>query len=133
MASQGHVEASGFSLPIADWPEAAGATVWATYDPEGLLRLPQAAIVRLPDREPVDTALLLRERQAPEAFGSTALETTLEAPLAHVEAHAEHWQALDGFRRYLDSLEREIDRQEQLRLKPPKPRPFWMRLTGSGR
>ncbi|MEB3259324.1 MAG: hypothetical protein VKP63_01705 [Cyanobacteriota bacterium] len=129
MASQGHVEACGFSLAIANWPEAAGATVWATFDPEGLLRLPQTSPVQLPPREPLNTMVVVRERE-PEAL----LPPELEAPMVHQGVQAEHWQALDGFRRYLDSLERELDRHEQIqRRPPPPPRSLWARLLGPGR
>jgi hypothetical protein len=133
MASQGHVDACGFSLAIADWPEAAGATVWATYDPEGLLRLPQTSPVQLPPREPLNTTVVVREPE-PEA----CLPSVLEAPRVHHESQAEHWQALDGFRRYLDSLERELDRQEHIQRQPPpqqprRPRSLWARLLGSSR
>jgi hypothetical protein len=128
MANQGHVEACGFSLAIAEWPEAAGASVWATFDAEGLLRLPQASPVQLPPREILEATVLVRERE-PDAFAASPLGVSL----APTERQAEHWQALDGFRRYLDSLEGELDRQEQIRLRPPRPRSLWGRLLGSNR
>ncbi len=114
MASQGHVDACGFSLAVADWPEAAGATVWATFDPEGLLRLPQASPVRLPTREPLNATVVVRKRE-PEAL----LPSAAEAPAVHRESQGEHWQALDGFRHFLDSLEKELDRHEQIQRRPP--------------
>ncbi|MEB3156540.1 MAG: hypothetical protein VKO26_03795, partial [Cyanobacteriota bacterium] len=69
MAGEGHVEACGFQLAIADWPEAAGGTVWATFDAEGLLRLPQIAPVQLPPVERPQPPSLLPERE-PLAFSS---------------------------------------------------------------
>ncbi|MFM1798972.1 MAG: hypothetical protein RLZZ117_1250 [Cyanobacteriota bacterium] len=140
MALQGHSETCGFHLAVADWPEAAGATIWASFDSEGLLRLPQSSPVQLPPREPQPTSLQVwqpePEASPPDASSSLLTEpfTGLEEePTAQPVENSEHWQALDGFRRYLDSLERELDRQDQLRFRPPRPSSLWARLLGSRR
>lgn len=128
MASQGHSEICGFRLALTDWPEAAGAIVWATYDPEGLLRLPQASPVQLPPREPLASPLLLRERE-PEAVTPSVHEEPMAQPLGN----GEQWQAVDAFRSYLDRLERDLDQHEQLQLRASRPRSLWARLLGSSR
>jgi hypothetical protein len=133
MASQGHSDTCGFSLSLSDWPEAAGSTLWVTYDPEGLLRLPPAGSVRLPPRDPpaeedkasstlvCDPAEELTSRSGPEELSWQSGVTS------------EHWQALDAFRRYLDGLEQELDRHDAIQLRPSRPKGFWARLRGTSR
>jgi hypothetical protein len=132
MASQGHPEACGFSLALSDWPEAAGSTLWVTYDEEGLLRLPQAAPVQLPVREGPSpesrAAAELVQDPSPEGLSLPGPEDLSW----HQGASAEHWQALDGFRRYLDGLEKELDRHDALQLRPPRSKGFWARWLGTG-
>jgi hypothetical protein len=134
MASLGHSETCGFSLALADCPEASGSTLWVTYDPEGLLRLPQAMPVQLPSpqaapSEEISSTVLLPPEPIQEVVPHGAPED-LSWPRG---ATAEHWQALDGFRRYLDGLEQELDRHDAIHLRlPPRPKGFWARLTGSG-
>ncbi|MEB3317347.1 MAG: hypothetical protein VKO39_04325 [Cyanobacteriota bacterium] len=127
MAHQGHSDICGFGLAVSDWPEAAGSTLWATYDAEGVLRLPQAAPVNLPPLAETPATLAVREEQRPAIPHSAAPEELL----AHPAGNAEHWQALDSFRRYLDGLERELDRHDEMRLRPSKPKGLWARLLGS--
>lgn len=127
MASQGHSESCGFSLPISEWPGAAGARIWASFDPQGLLRLPQAAPIELPPRtDSVESSLVAGGQQA----GLHGLE---EEPAAgHPTTVQNHWHALETFQRYLDGLEEHLDRQEQIRSKPSMGKRIWSRLLGSG-
>jgi hypothetical protein len=133
MASQGHSETCGFSLAVSDWPEAAGSALWATYDPEGILRLPQATSVELP---PLD--LPPREDQASSALVGDPVQEMV-SPSSPRELSwssgvtSEHWQALDAFRRYLDGLEQELDRHDAIQLRPPRPKRLWARWRGSPR
>ncbi|MFN9546343.1 MAG: hypothetical protein ACK6AD_04620 [Cyanobacteriota bacterium] len=127
MAHQGHIDTCGFSLALADWPEAAGATVWATFDAEGVLRLPQVTPVVLPPQADTSTTALVRDGQ--QDFDPRPGQETLLSPRAD---HREHWQALDSFRRYLDGLEQELDRHDQIQTKPPRQKGRWARFLGSG-
>jgi hypothetical protein len=121
MAEQGHSEWSGFSLPLNEWPEAAGHQVWASFDEAGELRLPQPTLVELPRLRQFhqDQAL-----QFPPRVGATA-PAQASAPLAApVQAAAPlvadpggvdlqaHWQALEHFRQLLDRLEAEVQEGE---------------------
>jgi hypothetical protein len=129
MANQGHQDTCGFSLALADWPEAAGATLWVTYDPEGVLRLPQAAPVHVPPRAPgPEATVLVRDGQE-----EIIPQPDLEEPVLHRGANREHWQALESFQRYLDGLERELDRHEGIQLRPQRQKGIWARLLGSDR
>lgn len=128
MGTQGHNESSGFSLAVSDWPEAAGCRLWASFDPEGVLRLPQATTIELPpEPENATSLLVIEERQ--EASSQLA-----GAELAASPANQQHhWQALEIFRQYLDGLERELDRHDQIQLKPSPRKGPWSRLFRSGR
>ena len=128
MANQGHPETCGFSLSLADWPEAAGAMLWVTYDQEGVLRLPQAAPVQVPPRSTSAATLIIREAEE-----NILSQPDLEEPAPHRGANPEHWQALESFRRYLDGLEGELDRHENLQLRPQRQKGLWARLLGSNR
>ena len=131
MANQGHPEACGFSLALSEWPEAAGSTLCVTYDAEGILRLPQVTTVQIPPREGAS-----EEISAPAELVRDLSQEILSSPgpedvAWQRGATAEHWQALEAFRRYLDGLEKELDRHDALQLRPPRSKGFWARLMGS--
>jgi hypothetical protein len=127
MASQGHSESCGFSLPISEWPGAAGAQIWASFDPQGLLRLPQATPIELPPRtDGITSSLVAGGQQA----GINGLEE--EPTTVHPTTVQHNWQALESFQRYFDGLEELLDRQEQIRLRPSMRKRIWSRLLGSG-
>jgi hypothetical protein len=128
MANQGHPETCGFSLALADCPEAAGAMLWVTYDQEGVLRLPQAAPVQIPQGSDSPATLMVRDRQ-----DKLLPPPCPEEPIPHRGANSEQWQALESFRRYLDGLEGELDRHERLQLRPQRQKGLWARLMGSDR
>lgn len=127
MAAQGHVEDCGFSLPLQEWPEAAGRSVWASFDEAGTLRLPQAAPLRL--------ALAVASEPGPPAEAAvltpTALPTVVDSPaLAELPVEFQaHWQALEDFRCLIDGLELQVQQAEQaaysasLPPSPPSPPP----------
>lgn len=131
MAAQGHVEDCGFSLPVHEWPEAAGRSIWASFDEAGGLRLPQPASLRLPAA--VEPPVLMSESQ-PEALAAlsqTALPTVVDTPsLAELPVEFQaHWQALEDFRSLIDRLELQVQQAEQaaysasLPPSPPSPPP----------
>lgn len=124
MAAQGHVEDCGFSLPLYEWPEAAGRVVVASFDGAGELHLPQPAPLRLPALE-VEAAGVSSAVAPPPV----ALPTVVEAPaLAELPAEFQaHWQALEDFRALIDGLERQVQQAEQVAytesLPPSSPTP----------
>lgn len=116
MAAQGHVEDCGYSLPLHDWPEAAGRSVWASFDEAGELRLPQPAPLRLP----------LAEGEVAVALTPAALPAVVETPaLAELPVEFQaHWQALEDFRGLIDRLELQVQQAEQAAYSeslPPSP------------
>jgi hypothetical protein len=121
MAAQGHVEDCGFSLPLYEWPEAAGRGVGASFDEAGALRLPQPSPVRLPA---LDGEAAVVSAVAPHPV---ALPTVVEAPPGLAELPVEfqaHWQALEDFRALIDGLERQVQQAEQAAYSeslPPSP------------
>lgn len=48
MSMQGHDSECGFTVPIADWPEAAAKQIFISFDEQGELRLPPLRTFRLP-------------------------------------------------------------------------------------
>lgn len=132
MASRGHPEACGFSLALSDWPEAAGSILWVSYDAEGFLRLPQVRPVHLPAREGPSV-----ESGAPTELVQDPATEALSLPGQEglswkSGGTSEHWLALESFRRYLDGVERELDRRDALKLRSTRSKGFWARFLGSG-
>lgn len=142
MAAQGHVEDCGFSLPVHAWPEAAGRSVWASFDEAGGLRLPQPAPLRLAAAFDASEPAVppLPDSQAPVADGQpaeaaaltpVALPTVVDSPsLAELPLEFQaHWQALEDFRSLIDRLEVQVQQAEQaaysasLPPSPPAPPP----------
>lgn len=133
MGAQGHVEDCGFSLPVLAWPEAAGRTVWASFDEAGELRLPQAAPLRLPVLEanaPVSALALASpqhlegESSATAALEAHPLRVVVDNPaLAELPVEFQaHWQALEDFRGLIDRLELQVQQAEQAAYsEPPLP------------
>ncbi|MFM7265479.1 MAG: hypothetical protein ACKOZW_07795 [Cyanobium sp.] len=122
MAAQGHVEDCGFSLPVHEWPEAAGRSVWASFDEAGALRLPQAAPLRLAASLELETAPLAEAA----ALSQAALPTVVDNPaLAELPVEFQaHWQALEDFRALIDGLELQVQQAEQVAYStslPPSP------------
>ena len=128
MGNQGHDEICGFSLAVSDWPEAAGCRLWASFDPEGVLRLPQPTPVELPPEAESETSLTVMEEKQ-EATSQLGVSVYPASP----PNQQNHWQDLDIFRQYLDGLERELDRYDQIQLKPSHRKGPWSRLFRSGR
>lgn len=133
MGAQGHAEDCGFSLPVFAWPEAAGRSVWASFDEAGELRLPQAAPLRLPvlQAEAKVAALSLAPQQslegghaAPAPLGAAPLRVVVDNPaLAELPVEFQaHWQALEDFRELIDRLEVQVQQAEQATYsEPPLP------------
>lgn len=130
MVNQGHRDICGFSLALSDWPEAAGSQVWVTFDRSGVLRLPQARLVELPPLSDSMPVLLVHDQPS-----SVAIEPKAGELVPYSDDASEHWQALDSFRRYLDGLEQELDRHDQIQLRPRRQnqKGLWARLLGPGR
>ena len=130
MASQGHIDACGFSLAVADWPEAAGCHLRATFDSQGVLRLPQATIVELPPlaTEASTSLLVVPGHQPADPIQAGPTEQALQPTSSQ-----DHWQALESFRSYLDGLEEQLDRRDQIQLRPSRHKGLWARLLRSGR
>lgn len=136
MADQGHSEWSGFALPLSEWPEAAGSRIWASFDEQGNLRLPQPTAVELPRLQPLPQPRSLQPPSgqplsaavtstATTSSATTATHLIPSAPVVRaaplvadpggVDLH-DHWQALEEFRQLLDRLEAEVQQGERASL-----------------
>lgn len=127
MGTQGHDETCGFSLAVSDWPEAAGCLLWASFDPEGVLRLPQPTPVELPPE--AESSIPLPDIEEQQETSSQLGGGYAASPINQQN----HWKDLDIFRQYLDGLERELDRYDQIQLKPSHSKRPWSRLFRPGR
>jgi hypothetical protein len=133
MGAQGHVEDCGFSLPVVAWSEAAGRSVWASFDEAGELRLPQAAPLHLPLVEaeaPVSALPMAPQWQLEGGASATApheagpLRVVVDNPaLAELPVEFQaHWQALEDFRELIDRLDLQVQQAEQAAYtEPPLP------------
>lgn len=121
MTNHGHPDRCGFALALADWPEAAGREIRASFDRVGELLLPQVGRVVLPLPKSERSALSL------EASSSAGLASTriLSAPTATTQESVlplaptnydlqEHWRALEEFRLLIDRIEAEVQQAEKV-------------------
>lgn len=131
---------SGFAVDPLTLPDHwAGLEVWCSFDRDNQFRLPQQEPLVLPSRA-VSTSgggpqpELLQPVQGVMAV--TSYQTMLqEAP----EDLRPHWQTLESFRAYLDNVEQQLAKAQQLQvpalaLKSQNPtsgrRRWWARLQG---
>jgi len=126
MGSLGMPDRSGFQLNLRSLPAAwSGMKLWCSFDREGLFRLPQADAVVVPA---VAGGQELVARTTP-----SYRDQILQAP-SDLQSH---WQALEGFRSFLDGLEEELNRREGIRAHQAQRKPVlasWMgRLLGHRR
>jgi len=132
----------GFVLNTGNLPQSwAGLDVWFSFDREGQFRLPQQSPIVLPSREgSINVGALQAELSGP-------LPSELAIPSNYQPMHQaapedlrQHWQALEAFRSYLDSIENELAREQKrrdlakLNQKPSvAPRRRWWKLLPGGR
>jgi hypothetical protein len=136
MQAMGLPERCGFSIDPSALPTGwEGLEVWCSFDEQGQFRLPQLETVMLP--------------AAPTLAGAGVSPVQTQAPLEVVPSTGRigafatvpedlrpHWQALENFRVYLDTMERELDardQQQQLRTKAGPWPSWWLRLIGASR
>jgi hypothetical protein len=138
MAAQGFPEHCGFEIDLSQLPSAwAGQEVRVSFDSAGQIPLPGAGAVRLPGEG-------LGLSTAP----ATLMHPTSGSPYAHQAASApgelqQSWQALEQFRQFLDGLEAQVCRAEELQQqvrsrqaleagRPPRKRDRLLRMLGLG-
>jgi hypothetical protein len=132
LVAEGHPEESGFAFPLQGWPEAAGREVWASFDEEGDLRLPQVMAVRLPEQLPsapsrsaqaLSTSVISNDLTFSDSSQQAILMAGMDPDEIPVELQA-HWRVLQEFRQLLDRFEHEIQRKENQAYEnslPPSP------------
>ncbi len=136
MGADGYPEHCGFQIELHQLPPAwAGLEVQVCFDASGQILLPGAGVVRLP--------------------GAGSGQMTADAPLMHPTSGSPYtssmanapvelqhsWQALEQFRQFLDGLEAQVcraeDVQQQVRVRqaleasrPPRKRDRLLRMLG---
>jgi hypothetical protein len=107
---------SGFVLDPATLPQAwSGLEVWCSFDREAQFRLPQQAPIVLPGRAASSSGLLQAEPSGPEP-SAMPMPSNYQAMLqAAPDDLQQHWQALEEFRAYLDSVEQQLAQEQQRR------------------
>jgi len=107
---------SGFVLDPETLPQAwSGLEVWCSFDRETQFRLPQQAPIVLPSRAVASGGLLQPEPNGPEP-SAMPMASNYQAMLqAAPEDLQQHWQALEEFRAYLDSVEQQLAQEQQRR------------------
>ena len=98
----------GFRLTTEILPASwGGRSVWCSFDRDGIFRIPQDQDVTIPITTPRGN------------LDSRAIDAVVTSYRPQIEASPEdlrsHWQALEEFRLFLDGLEHELNRRDQLR------------------
>ncbi|MFM7547751.1 MAG: hypothetical protein ACKO8I_02540 [Cyanobacteriota bacterium] len=110
----------------------AGQEVWLSFDRESQYRLPQLGSIVLPNQSSAAVAASAATLRAQPAQPFQAMMQAAPEDLQ------EHWRALESFRAYLDSMERQLAQQQaqalaSLTQKPASSRwRWWARLPGAG-
>lgn len=136
MATQGHPEHCGFLINLHELPPAwAGQEVQVCFDAAGQIPLPGAGTLRLPGARsaliPADAPLMH------PTSGSPYTASMANAPLELQQS----WQTLEQFRQFLDGLESQVCRAEEMQQqvrarqalevsRPPRKRDRLLRLLG---
>lgn len=127
-------EHCGFSIHPNSLPEDwAGQEVWCSFDHHNRFRLPQLQTIVLPGGHQVTPVDLAIHTINPGLSELPASHPTLA--LSTPEDLRQHWENLELFRRYLDSVEEQINAQERARSLPASRgwrRGLWSRLRRSG-
>lgn len=127
-------EHCGFSVHPNTLPEDwAGQEVWCSFDHNGRFRLPQLQTIVLPGGHHAKQADLTIHTINPGLSDLPVSQPTSD--LSTPEDLRQHWETLELFRRYLDSVEEQINAQERAESLPSSKgwrRGFWSRLLGSG-
>jgi hypothetical protein len=138
MAAQGFPERCGFEIELSLLPSAwAGQEVRVSFDSAGQIPLPGAGSVHLPAAglglNPGPATLMH------PASGSPYVRQAVKAPAELQQS----WQALEQFRQFLDGVEVQVSRAEELQQqqrsrvaleqsRPPRKRDRLLRLLGLG-
>jgi hypothetical protein len=113
-----------------DW---AGQEVWCSFDRHNRFRLPQLQTIVLPGGHQAKQADLAIHTNNPVVSELAASQPTLD--LSTPEDLRKHWETLELFRRYLDSVEEQINAEERAGSLPSSRRwrrGLWSRLLRSG-
>jgi hypothetical protein len=128
----GHPLHCGFSLSLAQWPEAKGRSITASFDQDGRLSLPQTNAADI-GHDVISTSIVTSQPQLIESIQpSASLADPLSASSSNeifpaggsVASQAvtptsldEHWQALEDFKLLMDHIESKVDELEKVQ--PP--------------
>jgi hypothetical protein len=109
MSAQGYPEQCGFEIELHQLPPAwAGQEVRVCFDVVGQILLPGAGVVRLPGAG-------LGVMASPAPLMHPASGSPYAAQVANAPGELQHrWQALEEFRQFLDGLEAQVCRAEEL-------------------
>ena len=103
--------ASGFVFALGSLPHAwTGKEIWFTFDHAGEWRLPQPTAIFVPAM-PSENQLTYQAHPSHEVVSSRGYQQQLQSAPLDLQ---DHWKALEEFRVFLDGLEHEISRRDQL-------------------
>jgi len=102
---------SGFACSLASLPKAwSGKEIWFAFDPAGEWRLPQPTAIFVPAK-PSENRLMYQAQPSSQIVSSSSYQQQLQSAPLDLQ---DHWRALEEFRVFLDGLEYEISRRDQL-------------------
>ena len=132
MQGMGLPPRSGFSIDPYELPPGwGGRQVWLSFDRPGEFRLPQVESITLPSRAGRPGLEMAPAKPALTSLRTVYAQTEPSQLEGLPEDLRSHWQALESFKRYLDGLEQELDRRDQISRQPPKQKAkWWSRLLG---
>ena len=107
----GFSRSSGFGVNLASLPDCyAEKVIWFTFDEGGEWRLPEAGVSIVPAK-PSENRLMYQAKSSNQVVSSGNYQQLLQSAPSDLR---DHWRALEDFRVFLDGLEYEISRRDQL-------------------
>lgn len=109
--SQGLPRSSGFVVDLESLPDSyAGKEIWFTFDEACEWRLPQSTAIFVPTKSS-DNQIVTQANPANQVALSRSYQQQLQSSPPDLQ---DHWKALEDFRSFLDGLEHETNRREQI-------------------
>ena len=103
--------ASGFACSLDSLPKAwSGKEIWFAFDQAGEWRLPQPTAIFVP-ANPSENRLTYQAQSSKQVVSPGSYQQQLQSAPLDLQ---DHWRALEDFRVFLDGLEHEISRRDQL-------------------
>ena len=111
----------GFALSLDALPASwSGQSLWCSFDEAGLWRVPQDHAFCVPAAVGGVAASLVYQQSESTAVGTKTYAVQVSSAPEDLQ---EHWRALEDFRLFLDELEQELNRRDDIKAQQVQVKP----------